>query len=163
MNLSDSFNPQPKPEKQPKKAKKPLKRAKVKKKTTSDATRWKWFSIMIRLRDADENGYCRCITTGKIAHWRDMDAGHFISRRHKATKYDEKNVYAQSRGANRFNQGMQFEFGLAIDRIHGKGTAEFILAKSRAPYKENSFEVEQKLMYYMAQAQKLAKQKGQTI
>lgn len=149
------FNPQPKPEKKPK-VKKP-------KKTTSDAMLWRWFSIFIRLRDADENGYCKCITTGKIAHWKEMDAGHFISRRHWTTKYNEKNVHAQSRGANRFNQGMQYEYGLAIDRKYGAGTAENILNNSKITTKKDSFTIQTLTEYYKGKAKDLAKQKGQVI
>jgi hypothetical protein len=129
----------------------------------SEETLWRWFSIYIRLRDCDKNGYCRCITTGKIDHWKNMDAGHFISRRHKATKYDERNVYAQSRGSNRFNQGEQFKFGLAIDKIHGKGTAELLLAKSKLPYKELEIERKMRLEEYKKTARILAKEKGQVI
>ena len=41
---------------------------------------WKWFSIYIRLRDSDENGYGKCFTCGKIIFWKKGDCGHGIGR-----------------------------------------------------------------------------------
>src|SRR5688500_14823181 len=92
---------------------------------------WKIFSEYIRLRDANADGYCVCITSGRLIHWKDCDAGHFISRRHMATKYDEQNVHAQRRFDNRFAAGEQFVYARAIDAKYGKGTADKILARSR--------------------------------
>jgi hypothetical protein len=82
------------------------------------------FSVYIRLRDADKNGICRCITCGKPFHWKEGDAGHFIPRDRKATRWDECNVNAQCHRCNRFRSGEQYDHGLAIDRKYGEGTAE---------------------------------------
>ena len=120
----------------------------------------KWFSLFIRLRDSDENGYIRCITSGRVVHWKEADAGHFISRRHQSTRYDERNVNAQSRHDNRFQAGRQYEYGLAIDEKYGKGTAEMLLVKSRMFCKRTKFDIEALTDYYKKEAQKLAKQKG---
>ena len=82
------------------------------------------FSVYIRLRDADKNGMCRCITCGKPFPWKECDAGHFITRDRKATRWEEKNVNAQCPRCNRFRSGEQYEHGLAIDRKYGAGTAD---------------------------------------
>jgi hypothetical protein len=82
------------------------------------------FSEYIRLRDADGNGNCRCITCPTVANWRSMDAGHFVQRDRKAVRYCEQNVNAQCHCCNRFRSGNQYEHGLAIDRKFGNGTAE---------------------------------------
>jgi hypothetical protein len=93
------------------------------------ATLDRWFSKFIRLRDSDQNGYCRCITCGRFASWKNMDAGHFISREKMATRYDEMNVHAQCQQCNRFKSGNQYEHGKSIDRMHGKGSADILSAK----------------------------------
>ena len=98
----------------------------------------KYFSLMIRQRDADTNGMTRCITCGTVKHWKEMDCGHFVSRKHKATRFDEKNCAAQCKGCNIFSQGKQFEFGLAIDQKYGQGTAEKLLLKSKMACKRNA-------------------------
>lgn len=116
---------------------------------------WKVFSEYIRLRDADENGFITCITSGRRVHWREADAGHFISRRHMATKYNEKNVNAQSRHDNRFAAGKQFEYALAIDKKYGNGTAEKLLIQSKQTCKLGQFEIDQMTKYYKEKVKEL--------
>lgn len=98
----------------------------------------KYFSLMIRQRDADKDGFCRCVTCGTRKHYREMDCGHFISRRHKATRYDPRNCSAQCKGCNNFGQGRQFEHGIVIDKQYGGGTAEKLLLKSKMICKRNA-------------------------
>lgn len=126
----------------------------------NDAKLWKIFSEYIRLRDANEHGYCICCTSGQYVHWKDCDAGHFISRRHMATKYHEKNVHAQGRFQNRFNQGEQYEYGIFIDRKYGNGTAEMLVQKSRMPCKIGQFEIDQMAKYYSEKVKEIRELKG---
>lgn len=165
MNLSDSFNPKPKPKKSEKKAKKPLKRAKVKAKKAYDQELWDMFSIYIRLRDADENGYVKCCTCGKMARWRGdgMQAGHFVGRQHWGTRYNEKNVNTQCSGCNGpYGAGQQAKHAIYIDKKYGKGTAE-LLEGTRNGKKYTHVEMEILYCDLRIRAEKLAKQKGQTI
>ena len=84
------------------------------------------FSLFIRQRDADGNGYCKCCTCGKLKSWRYLDCGHFIGRQHSGTRYDEKNSNAQCKECNNkdWNQGEQFLHGRYIDNKYGLGTAD---------------------------------------
>ena len=93
----------------------------------------KVFSEYIRRRDSHGSEYARCITCGKIISWKEGDAGHFISRNHLSTRWNEKNVNFQCPSCNRFKSGEQHLHGLAIDRKYGKGTAEELQAISRIP------------------------------
>lgn len=61
-----------------------------------------------------------------------MDAGHFQSRKHYATRWDEENVQVQCKGCNIFRAGEQYIFGLQLDRKYGPGKAEELLQKSRS-------------------------------
>ena len=90
------------------------------------------FSEYIRRRDADHAGYCRCVTCGKMQHWKEMDAGHFVPRDRIATRWDETNVHPQCRECNRFRSGKQYEHGRAIDRMYGSGTADRLMALGSA-------------------------------
>ena len=57
---------------------------------------WKIFSEYSRRKFADRNGYVACCSCGRIAHWKSMDGGHYISKGgHLAVKYDDMNVHAQ--------------------------------------------------------------------
>lgn len=87
----------------------------------------KWFSRAVRLRDAElVNGeyISECITSGARAPWKRMQAGHFISRRVNALRYDEINVNAQSVSDNMFKQGDQYNYALKLDMKYGDGTAK---------------------------------------
>ena len=61
------------------------------------------FSKYIRLRDAMPSGTFRCISCGKIKPLDQADAGHYFSRIHMNTRFDEDNVHAECRYCNRFS------------------------------------------------------------
>ncbi len=87
------------------------------------------FHEYIRRRDVDNNtGYCNCISCDKKVHFTETDAGHFISRQHLITRYDERNVHAQCRKCNRFEYGRQYEYSLAL----GSELSDELLHKSRS-------------------------------
>lgn len=98
------------------------------------------FSLYIRQRDADGNGYCRCITCGTPHHWRKVHAGHFIIRGKENTRYNEKNVNSQCVSCNTFKEGMQYEHGKAIDHKYGEGTADFLVLQGRFDHKRSWFD-----------------------
>ena len=127
--------------------------AKTNKKSVSklDEDLWKVFSEYIRRRDAIKfsgGDRAKCITCSHVNHWKMMDCGHGISRRHLATKFDEKNNHIQCKGCNGLKSGKQFEYMLQVDRMYGKGTAELLLHKSRSLCKWMGFEYEEKIELY---------------
>lgn len=65
----------------------------------------KSFQLLRRLEEADEFGYCTCISTGKRGYYKTVDGGHFISRRCRATELDPDNVWPQSKYANQYLHG----------------------------------------------------------
>ena len=120
----------------------------------------KWFSLFIRLRNATSEGLVQCITSGRTYHYKNIHAGHFISRRHLATRWCELNVAPQSAADNLFGQGEQYKFGLALDNKYGEGTAEELQYKSRQTIKMSRIDYEEKISYYKDLVEKLKKEKG---
>jgi len=120
----------------------------------------KWFSLYIRLREANEFGMVQCFTSGRIYHYKKIHAGHFMSRRHLSTRWCETNVQPQSAADNLFGQGEQFKFGLNLDGKYGEGTAEELQYKSRTTLKISRVEYEEKISYYKSLVDKLKKEKG---
>lgn len=119
------------------------------------------FSDFIRLRDCDDQGLCKCITCGEYKHWQECDAGHFISREHMGTRWEEENVNAQCQSCNRFKSGKQYEHGLAIDRKYKKpGTSSLLLIKSKSACNFQDFELETMCKYYKAAVKELKEAKG---
>jgi hypothetical protein len=120
----------------------------------------KWFSLYIRLRDADENGIVICFTSGRAYHYKRMHAGHFMSRINLSTRWCELNVQPQSPADNIFGQGEQYRFGLYLDGKYGEGTAEELRMKSLRTLKMSRADYEEKISYYKSCVEKLKKEKG---
>lgn len=97
------------------------------------------FSLWIRQRDA-VNGICKCITCGSLHHWKKVHCGHFMSRRHGNTRYNERNAHAQCVSCNTFNQGQQFEYSLFLDKKYGRDTALVIKHLSGMECKRSWFD-----------------------
>ena len=85
----------------------------------------KVFSQFIRRRFA-VNEIAKCVTCGKQAHWKELQAGHFMSRKHYSTRWDEINVQTQCSGCNVFRYGEQFKFGMYLEQAYGNGVAPTI-------------------------------------
>lgn len=49
----------------------------------------------VRLKASDDNGYCQCVTCGKIDHYKAMQGGHFIPRGRTIFKLLEENIHPQ--------------------------------------------------------------------
>jgi len=78
------------------------------------------FSEYIRLKYSDDNGYVKCITCGKISFWRDVDNGHYIGRKHYATRFDERNCRPQCKWCNGRMEGQHFIFRQELVDIYGE-------------------------------------------
>ena len=59
----------------------------------------KEFSIYIRNRDK------KCFTCDAELEFKKLQAGHFVSRKHTATRFDEDNTHAQCISCNIFKKG----------------------------------------------------------
>ena len=119
-----------------------------------------WFSKYVRLRDADVNGMCKCITCDTVKHWKEMDAGHFQSRRYMSTRYHAQNCHSQCQKCNQYGAGEQYKHGQEIDLLYGEGTADFLNSLSRSIYKTNKTEIMETAKEYKIQAEYIAEQKG---
>ena len=120
----------------------------------------KIFSEFIRLRDSDDNGICRCISCGKPHHWKEMDNGHFISRRHMSLRYSEKNCNAQCRYCNRFDESNFIGYWHGLTDKYGEGTENTLYAVKHASYKLTKFELRVMIDHYTELVKELKKQKA---
>jgi len=143
------------------KAKDLVSKPKPKKKQSRDKKLWEAFSLFIRLRDANNEGICRCITCGLPRHFRQMDCGHGIGRQHWGTKYDEKNNHAQCKKCNGFEEGRKDLYKIEVDKKYGKGTWDMLDLKSKQFRKAPSqFEIDMLEVHYTELYNKIAKEKG---
>lgn len=103
----------------------------------------KVFSIYVRTKDADEKGMVACFTCGQVKHWKEMHAGHFMSRARHATRWLTTNVKPQCPKCNLYNNGQQYQFGINLDAKYGTGTADRIRIASHetVKYTEADYEI----------------------
>jgi 5-methylcytosine-specific restriction endonuclease McrA len=119
------------------------------------------FSLWVRLRDSDDQGLVKCITCGTIAHYTQVDAGHFVTRENMGTRWEEENVNGQCRQCNRFKSGKQYEHGLAIDKKYKKpGAANMLVIKGKSVCNWTDQELETMCKYYKAEVKELKELKG---
>ena len=102
------------------------------------------FSKYIRLSNADKNGYCTCVTCNRKYHWKNIQAGHFMSRKHYSTRWEENNVKPQCVGCNMFKQGEQYKYSLFL----GSEVSNDLYLKSKEVVKFSIYELEQMIEEY---------------
>ena len=106
------------------------------------------FSQYIRLKDADEFGNATCFTCGKVDHWKKLQNGHFQSRKHYATRWDEMNCQVQCAGCNVFRYGEQFLFSKYLDEKYYDGASDTMFFKAKETVKFADFELEEMILKY---------------
>ena len=105
----------------------------MKKLTLSKAKKKAWdaFSIYIRTRFADSNGYASCVTCGARKHYKELQAGHFIGGRHNSILFDESNCHVQCAGCNVFGRGMFSRYYEYMLKMYGQEVINELMEKDR--------------------------------
>ena len=110
-----------------------------------------WFSRYIRAKYANEDGTVECFTCKRRYLVGNAQAGHFASRRHMATRWDEDNVRPQCYGCNITNQGQQWLFGRYLDGERA-GKAEEVMQRSQSRTRNEVGAMRMAVAHYKAQA-----------
>ena len=100
----------------------------------------KKFSRMRRLQGADAEGYCTCVTCGKVEHWKKCDAGHYVERDILWTRFDKMNVWPQCQHCNRFKGGRKGWYGAFLRAQFGNESIDCMVALSKKADLRNSVE-----------------------
>ena len=93
---------------------------------------------IVRMKAADHNGYCVCVSCGVSKHWKEMQGGHFIPRGNKATKHMEENIHPQCPGCNCY--GMKYgdaekQYTLYMVDTYGRDFVDELLATKGKAHK----------------------------
>lgn len=102
------------------------------------------FSQYIRKKNADKNGNCTCCTCGKVLHWKEIQAGHFMSRKHYSIRWDERNVHPQCVACNVFRYGEQYKYSIFL----GKELADVLYLQSKEIKKYTTDELQSSIEHY---------------
>jgi hypothetical protein len=110
----------------------------------------KVFSLYIRMRDSKPYGhkYFRCISCGQIKPFEQGDCGHYINRRHMATRFDEMNCNMQCRACNRFDEGNMSGYRKGLIEKYGENKVLLLEAKKNKYRKYSDFEYKELIKYY---------------
>ena len=130
-------------------AQKPVKR-KVKL-STLQAKADSLMSEYIRRKYADEHGYVTCVSCGRSFRWQEVDCGHFVSRRHLATRYVEENAHPECKGCNRFSTDHLIGYTTYIIDLYGREKIAELKKESRKVLSpsEKRKTVEEAYQYYL--------------
>jgi len=119
-----------------------------------------WFSKYIRLRESNDYGMTKCFTCGKVDYYKKLQNGHFQSRRHHYTRWNEQNCQVQCVKCNMFEQGEQYKFGLNLDAKYGLGTSEELELMSKLNIKMTRIDYVELIIYYKNLVNNLIKEKN---
>jgi hypothetical protein len=104
------------------------------------------FSIYIRRRYA-VNDIAKCVTCGKEDHWSKLQNGHFMSRKHLSTRWNEDNCQVQCAGCNVFRYGEQYLYSQYL----GDKLSQELYIKSKQIRKFTDVELQELIEHYTHQ------------
>ena len=108
------------------------------------------FSQWTRLSNADNNKNCICITCNKVFFWKEIQAGHFMSRKHYSIRWSSDNVKPQCAACNVFRYGEQYKYSLYL----GNKLSKKLLEESRKIVKFTNVELEEMIQKYSQRLKK---------
>lgn len=118
------------------------------------------FSRFIRLRDAIPGGAFKCISCGQFKRIEQADCGHFHSRKHMATRFDELNAHAECRACNRFSADHLIKYQENLIRLIGQEEFDKLNIRAKGIKQWSETDLKELAKYYKALADKLSKEKG---
>lgn len=120
----------------------------------------KLFSLYIRLRDAMPSGYVRCISCGQIKRFEDVDCGHFHSRTHMSTRFDEDNCNAECAYCNRFKADHLIGYQRNLIQKIGQGRFDLLNVRAHSAKHYLDCELEEMIKHYSTEVRRLSTLKG---
>jgi hypothetical protein len=101
---------------------------------------WDLFSEWVRRSASDEDGYCGCVSCGKIDHWKNMQAGHFI---HGTSFLIPELVHPQCPHCNGFLHGNLIPYKEWMIKEYGQKTLDKLEYLAKQKHKYTVFELNQ--------------------
>ena len=115
---------------------------------------WNLFSEYIRRVNSDENGYCECVTCGKIKKWQEMQAGHFI---HGTSFLIPELVHPQCPECNGFKAGNLIAYEKFMLKIYSQSQLDKFEWQAKQRHSFTIFELNHYKKKYQDKLKGLAK------
>lgn len=133
------ITPQKKPTKtvwnKPKKRKSKLNKDGSKSLATLDKELDEVYAAWIKVRDSKDGMNAECYTCGAIKPLNELQNGHYISRRFKSTKYDERNTHVQCMRCNVILKGNIPNYSVSLVNEFGVDILFELKRLSEKPFK----------------------------
>lgn len=109
---------------------------------------WSAFSLYIRIKYANAQGYANCYTCGLQKHYKELQAGHGIGGRNNAVLFLEKVVRPQCVGCNMFGRGKYAIFTRKLINELGIEEYDRLVTESNKTVQYKVFDYLEKAEYY---------------
>lgn len=113
------------------------------------------FSQYIRWSNADANGIVECYTCGIKKPVKQMQNGHFQSRRHTSTRWHLQNCKPQCVACNMYRQGEQYKFGNKLVSEYGQEAIDELIILSKSSVKYSRIELAELIKEYKEKLKEL--------
>jgi hypothetical protein len=117
------------------------------------------YSKYIRLKYADENGICKCVTCGKYEFWLYIQNGHYITRSKKATRWEDLNCHPQCQRCNIILKGNYTSYSQALIQKYGPGILKLLEMKKGNKFNPGRFELTMLIKEYESKINLILKSK----
>jgi len=117
------------------------------------------FSKYIRLRDSKDS-IATCITCREMDHFSKMTCGHYLKRRHTATRWNEENCHAQCWYCNREEERditIMDRHARELIRLHGPRVIARLVQAKNARVKITQYDVDQIAEHYLKKIKEFEK------
>ena len=105
------------------------------------------FRTFIRNRDITGT-YTKCFVCGNACRSDTLQVGHFVRRGETGLRWSEKNNHMICIDCNGPEAENLVNYGKAIDKKYGPGTADFLIVEGKKTTKLMIHEIKEKLKYY---------------
>ncbi|MBQ8191138.1 MAG: recombination protein NinG [Bacteroidaceae bacterium] len=121
------------------------------------------FSKYIRLRDMMSGRVFRCVSCGRVLPIEQADCGHYINRKHMATRFSEVNCNAQCRSCNRFDEGNMSGYRAGLVAKRGENMVTLLEAQRNEARKWEVWEMKAAIEHYKREVKRLEAEKGKLL
>lgn len=121
------------------------------------------FSKYIRLRDMMPGRVFRCISCGRVLPIEQADCGHYINRKHMATRFSERNCNAQCRSCNRFDEGNMSGYRAGLIKKRGEAIVVLLESQRTEQRKWEVWELKAAIEHYQREVKRLEAEKGKLL
>ena len=105
---------------------------------------WDLVSRLVRLINADDKGYVKCVTCGAVKPWKELQAGHFIDGKMNSILYDLRGIHPQCYSCNMYKAGNKVEYFRFMQQNQGDWVIDDLrrLSKIARKFTINELELE---------------------